>query len=102
MGKVGWQVAPSSLNLSAFQIALPLLPCTKPQFGRWVSQTDPIQKGHHTVDNLGAHAGGVSPKSLMGSQSTGHTQGLACSWLSSNGNHRPLIQPLLPTPGTEV
>ena len=46
---------------------------------------DLAQKRHCTVDNFGAHAGGVSPMSLMGSQSTSHTQGLAGSGLSSDG-----------------
>ena len=61
---------------------------------------DPTQKGHCTVDSLGAHASRVSLMSLMGSQSTCHTQGLACSGLSSKVNHHPLILPLLPAPGT--
>ena len=46
---------------------------------------DLTQRGHCTVDNLGAHANRVSLLSLMGSQSTCHIQGIACSGLSLDG-----------------
>ena len=40
---------------------------------------------HNIFDSSGIHASGECPTSLLGSQSIGHTQGLACSGLSLNG-----------------